>query len=184
MRLRILTLVPFALLIVAAADLAGIIAASREPPACTGGSTLVMGAAQYNGQPSPAFERRLQRALDHYLEGCTDHIIVSGGRRAGDVFSEGGSGTAWLRERGVPPGKLSAEEEALNSWQNIRNSRPLVQGKLQIVTDDLHAFRSGWVARRHGLEAALVTVPGGGSRKSYLLRELAGMIGYQLGLAH
>jgi len=184
MRLRILSLVPLALLLVALVDLAGILSAARATPACTGGSTLVMGAAQYNGVPSPAFERRLERALEHYEQGCTDHIIVSGGSRTGDRFSEGRSGAVWLTQRGVPPEKISAEEEALNSWQNVRNSQGFIEGRLQIVTDDLHAFRGGWVARRHGLEAALVPVAGRGGRGGYVLRELAGMLAYQAGLVH
>src|SRR5690625_352121 len=139
MRLRLLTLVPLAGVLVVLADLAGIVGTARTAPACTGGTALVMGAAQYDGVPSPAFERRLQRALEHYRAGCTDHIIVSGGSRSGDRFSEGRAGVNWLLQRGVPPEKLSAEEEALNSSQNVRNSVPLVRpaGRPpQQITDD------------------------------------------------
>src|SRR5690554_5603684 len=142
-----------------------------------------MGAAQYDGRPSPAFERRLERALALHEDGCVSRIVVSGGSRDGDRYSEGMTGVNWLREQGVPAEALLAEEQATSSWQNVRNSLPLIEGRLVIVTDDLHAFRSSWVASQHGLDAQVATVPAGGSRLSYLGRELLGLLGYQLGLA-
>ncbi len=183
MRLRVLTLLPLPVLLVVMADLVGILSAGTTHVICTGGTALVMGAAQYDGRPSPAFERRLERALELHGDDCVDRIVVSGGNRAGDRFSEGEAGVRWLAERGVPEAELVAETEAASSWQNIRNSLPLLAGEVVIVTDDLHAYRSNWVASQHGLEAQVVTVRAGGSRVLYLLRELAGLLGYQLGLA-
>jgi len=182
-RLRLLALVPLPLLLVVMADLTGILSAGDSRIECPAGTALVMGAAQYDGRPSPAFERRLERALDLHESGCVDRIIVSGGSRAGDRYSEGQTGVNWLLDHGVPAGGLLAEEHATSSWQNVRNSLPLIEGGLVIVTDDLHAFRSNWVARQHGLDAQLATVPAGGSRLGYLGRELVGLLGYQLGLA-
>lgn len=182
MRLRILTLVPLSLLLLALVDLYGILFLQSPRPDCLGGTALVMGAAQYDGRPSPAFERRLQGALDLYRSDCVSRIVVSGGRRDGDRYSEGAAGRSWLLEQGVPAAALIAEEQASNSWQNIRLSRPHIEGEFIIVTDDLHAFRSRWVAARHGLEARVVTVEAGGTRSTYLLRELAGLLTYQLGL--
>ena len=183
MRLRVLALLPIPFLIVVLADLLGIMTGGHARLDCNGGTALVMGAAQYDGRPSPAFERRLERALELHQSGCVSHIVVSGGNRDGDRFSEGGTGVGWLAERGVPLSDLTAEEHAASSWQNVAFSLPHLQGDLTIVTDDLHAYRSSWVASRHGLHAQLATVPAGGSRIIYLSRELAGLIGYQFGLA-
>lgn len=183
MRLRVLSLLPVPLLLVVLADLGGILSAGGHTVDCRSGTALVMGAAQYDGTPSPAFERRLERALGLHADGCVSRIVVSGGSRAGDRYSEGRTGVNWLREQGVPAQDLVAEEEATSSWQNVRNSAPLIEGDLVIVTDDLHAYRSSWVASQHGLDAQLATVPAGGSRIVYLGRELLGLLGYQLGLA-
>ncbi len=182
MNLRILALVPLSLLFLVLFDLYGILFATTAEPDCLGGTALVMGAAQYDGRPSPAFERRLGKALELFESGCVSRVVVSGGQREGDRYSEGEAGVDWLGDRGVPATALVAEGTAENSWQNIRNSREHVEGELVIVTDDLHAFRSHWVAARHGLDARLVTVPAGGSRTGYLLRELAGLLTYQFGL--
>ncbi len=183
MRLRALAFIPLALLLTVAFDLAAILSAARTPAGCEGGTVLVMGAAQYDGRPSPAFQRRLQRALERWESGCADRIVVSGGRREGDRFSEGTAGRNWLMNNGVDPAAVLAEEEAASSWQNVRYSLPLLEGPVVLVTDDLHAYRSLWVAAQHGLEARTDTVRGDGLRPAYLFRELAGLVGYQLGLA-
>lgn len=57
------------------------------PTYCTGGTALVMGAAQYDGRPSPAFQRRLDQAVELYRDGCVERIVVSGGNKWGDRFT-------------------------------------------------------------------------------------------------
>ena len=61
-----------------------------------------MGAAQYDGTPSPVFARRLDRALELYRAGCAPRILVTGGKQPGDRFTEGGTGVRYLAARGVP----------------------------------------------------------------------------------
>lgn len=182
MGLRILTLLPLPFLLVALADLSGILFAGRAAADCAGGTVLVMGAAQYDGVPSPAFERRLLRALERYEAGCAERIVVSGGRQAGDRFSEGQAGVSWLAANGVPMEALVAETQATSSWQNVRNSLEHLEAPVVIVTDDLHTFRSLWVASRHDVDAQADPVRAGGGRIAYLFRELGGLLGYQLGL--
>ncbi len=182
MGLRILTLLPLPFLLVALADLSGILFSSRTPADCAGGTVLVMGAAQYDGLPSPAFERRLRRALERYEAGCAERIVVSGGRQDGDRFSEGQAGVNWLAASGVPREALVAETQATSSWENVRNSLEHLHEPVVIVTDDLHTFRSLWVASRHDLDAQADPVRAGGVRFTYMLRELGGLLGYQLGL--
>lgn len=180
---RTLALAPLLALALLAGDLRMILAQDVGPPACPAGTALVMGAAQYDGRPSPAFERRLARALDLWRDGCVDRIVVSGGRRAGDRTSEGAAGVAWLGERGVPEGALVAEETAATSAENVLRSRPWLQGSpAVIVTDDLHAWRSRWLAGRFGLEVQAATVPVERGRTRYALRELTAMASYRLGL--
>lgn len=149
---------------------------------CPADSLLVMGAAQYDGVPSPVFRRRLDLAFELYLSGCAPQIVVSGGRGAGDRFSEGEAGTRYLSSRGVPEGALVAETEAGTSYENVRNSAPLLQGhRVLIVTDDMHAFRSRWLAEKFGLDASVATVSTESGRLAYGGRELVGLLAYQVG---
>lgn len=144
---------------------------------------VVMGAAQYDGAPSPVFARRLDKALALYEAGCAERVLVTGGKRPGDRFTEGEAGVRYLAERGVPKPALLSETKSRSSFQNLSFSRPLVVGKrLLIVTDDLHAYRTGLLARHLGLDAEVASVPTSGPRLSYLLHEAAGVTAYLLGV--
>lgn len=149
---------------------------------CPADTVVVMGAAQYDGRPSPVLRRRLDAALELYREGCAHRLVVSGGRRPGDRFSEGGSGARYLEARGVPAADIAAEERARTSLENLDFSRPLLAGATTlIVTDDLHAYRSWWLARRLGLDAQVLGVRVRGGRLRYALREMGAMTAYRLG---
>ncbi len=149
---------------------------------CPVDTLLVMGAAQYDGVPSPVFARRLDRALELYRAGCAPRILVTGGNRPGDRFTEGESGVRYLSEHAVPEHALLSETKSRSSFENLAFSRPLVAGdRLLIVTDDLHAPRTALLVRHLGLEAEVATVTTHGPRLSYRLREAAGVTAYLLG---
>ncbi len=180
--MRLLGVIPLVLLAVLLTDLVGIYTFGSGEPGCEpDGTILVMGAAQYDGEPSPAFRRRLDEAWSLFEAGCAGRVVVSGGRRDGDRYSEGETGVIYLAGRGIPPEALKSEEHAVNSYQNLQNSLPLVDGDLLLVTDDLHAYRSSWLARHFRLQASVATVRAGGPRLSYALRELVVITSYRLG---
>lgn len=180
---RLLALAPLLALALLLGDLRMIVAyPDREVP-CPAGTALVMGAAQYDGRPSPAFARRLERALALWRDGCVDGIVVSGGRRSGDRTSEGAAGAVWLAARGVSEDALRAEETAATSAENVLRSREWLSGApVVVVTDDLHAWRATWLAARFGLDATASAVPVTEGRARYALRELMAMASYRLGL--
>ncbi len=156
--------------------------AGKQPSLCPVDTLLVMGAAQYDGVPSPAFARRLDRALELFEVGCAEKILVTGGKKPGDRFTEGEAGARYLAERGVPEEALLSETRSRSSLQNLSFSRPLVEGeRLLIVTDDLHAYRTGFLAQQVGLEATVTGVETSGPRLPYVLREVAGVTAYLLG---
>ena len=131
--------------------------ASRRDQAQPAGAIVVMGAAQYNGEPSPIFEARLQHGLDLYREGLSDTVVVTGGRQAGDEFSEAQAGEMWLQERGVPDSDLLLEVDGRNSWESLAASaRFLRNGGVEdviVVSDPFHAKRLEEIASEVGLEA-------------------------------
>ena len=49
---------------------------------------VVLGAAQYEGRPSPVLRARLDHALDLYQRGLAPVVIVTGGIGVGDTTSE------------------------------------------------------------------------------------------------
>lgn len=165
-------------------DAAGIwLYPQRAQLSCRAETALVMGAAQYDGVPSPAFRRRLDRALELYRSGCAARIVVTGGKRVDDRFSEGEAGARYLRERGVPEGAVASETASTTSFENLAFSRGLVASeRLTVVTDDLHAYRTRWLAERLGYTAELAPVRVTAGRLGYALRELVILSAYQLGI--
>jgi len=143
------------------------------PPALAGTprQALVLGAAQYNGSPSPAFTRRLQAALRLYQSGRVTRIVVSGGAKPGDRYTEGGAGCRYLLEQGVPKSALACETKSRSTWENLLFSKPLLGGEpVWLVTDAPHLPRALLLARRLGIAARGWPVEGSYS-ESYRLRE-------------
>ena len=147
-----------------------------ERPAPT---LLVLGASQLGGQPGPAFRRRLDHALTLYRQGSVTRIVVSGGVGMGDLFSEGEIGVRYLRGQGVPVGVLRAEEASRTTFQNLRNSRPLLPGAVTLVTDNVHARRAVSLARAEGLAADVSSVRIRPTPR-YLLRESLALLAWRL----
>ena len=61
----------------------------------------VLGAAEYDGRPSPVYRARLDHALELYHRGIAPLIITLGGN-GGDQFTEGSVGEDYLISKGVP----------------------------------------------------------------------------------
>ena len=62
--------------------------ASRHDGAKAADAIVVLGAAQYDGRPSPVLTARLDHALDLWKQGLAPIIVVTGGKRPGDRFTE------------------------------------------------------------------------------------------------
>ena len=73
---------------------------------------VVMGAAEYNGHPSPVFKARLDHALLLWNRGIASHILTTGGAGGDPNFTEGGVGQAYLVAHGVPPEAVVVEPVA------------------------------------------------------------------------
>lgn len=149
---------------------------------CPVDALLVMGAAQYDGTPSGAFERRLALAASLSASGCAVRIVVSGGGRDGDRTTEGEAGVAWLAPRVPGTVALLAESSARTTVENLRFGAALLPpGRLLIVTDDLHAPRTRLAAERLGLEAEVIGARVTVGRIRYAVREVIGALSYRFG---
>lgn len=141
---------------------------------------VVLGAAQYDGHPSPVLEARLAHAVELYEAGVAPTIVVTGGRQAGDRFTEAGAGYRYLREHGVPEEAILREEQGTNTWSQLAAATVLLSERgvddVVLVSDDYHAYRLDRIAHELGLQSQVSPVDPGLSaagRAQKLTRETA-----------
>ena len=152
---------------------------------------VVLGAAQYNGDPSPVFKARLDHALFLYNEGVADTVIVTGGKRKGDRFTEAEAGEMYLEESAVPSTSILAEAEGRTTYQSLEAVRDIAreQGidEALFVSDPLHSERIKRMATDLGFEKAH-TSPASyvelqrsrGTKFKELVHEVLSLLAYQL----
>lgn len=120
---------------------------------------VVLGAAQYNGRPSPVFQARLDHALELYRDSLAPRIIVTGGRAQGDRESEAAVGRRYLMTQGVPRRALVAEPDGKSTAASMsavaRYLRDEKQDTVLLVSDPFHMARLRAEARRTGITAWL-----------------------------
>lgn len=81
---------------------------------------VVLGAAQYNGTPSPVLQGRLEHAVLLYRQGRADHVIVLGSKQPGDRTTEAASGRDYLIAQGIPAEAVITLEVGHTSWESLR----------------------------------------------------------------
>jgi uncharacterized SAM-binding protein YcdF (DUF218 family) len=115
----------------------------------------VLGAAEYDGRPSPVYRARLDHALVLYHRGIAPLIITLGGP-GGDQFTEGSVGADYLISKGVPEQAIIAETESRNTEESARRIAVIarVNGlhRLVVVSDDTHMFRIHAICAAEGLD--------------------------------
>ncbi len=115
----------------------------------------ILGAAEYDGRPSPVYRARLDHALVLYHRGIAPLIITLGGP-GGDQFNEGSVGAEYLINRGVPEQDIIAETDSTNTEESARRIAVIarVNGlhRLVIVSDDTHMFRIHAICAAEGLD--------------------------------
>lgn len=178
-----LTLLPLAVVVLLALGFV-LLPGPRVPhPQQPYAAVVVLGAAQYAGKPSPAFQRRLDHALALYRAGGIKTIVVTGGRRPGDPHTEGEVGRSYLVRRGIPAEQVLAETRSRTTIENLRNARVYLppHTPITLVTDEAHAPRALALARALGLTANASASPlSAHTSPSYLLREKVALAAYAL----
>jgi uncharacterized SAM-binding protein YcdF (DUF218 family) len=132
---------------------------SRHDGATEADAIIVLGAAQYDGRPSPVLQDRLDHALELYEADLAPTIVLTGGRQAGDRFTEATAGYNYLRDRGVPDEALLKEVDGTSTWESLAASARFLIARgltrVVLVTDGYHAKRVGAIADELGLEASV-----------------------------
>lgn len=129
--------------------------AGREDHAGPADAIVVLGAAQYDGRPSPVYKARLDHAADLYERDLAPLVLVTGGRRPGDRFTEAAAGAGYLAGRGVPEDAILLESGGTDSWSSLSAAARVLgdRRRVLLVSSPYHALRIRHIAAELGLDA-------------------------------
>ena len=151
---------------------------------------VVLGAAQYDGEPSPQLAARLDHVAELWPRELAPVVVTTGGGRPGDRFTEAQASASYLAERGVPESAILLENAGSTTFESMENVAAELEqrglDRVLIVTDPYHALRSRLIAEEAGLEAYVspttTSVVTGGTALKRELREAGGvMLGRVIG---
>ena len=151
---------------------------------------VILGAAQYNGRPSPVLKARLDHAYELFKDGYAPAIITTGSYGPDPNFSEAQVSTKYLVQRGVDAASILTEQGSGTTYDSIRAASNLIHQKgwksALVVSDGFHLFRVKKMFGDNGIIAYTSPAPnspieiGASPRLWYSLREVVLFAGYRL----
>ncbi len=158
-----------------------VLVAGARPELKESDAIVVMGAAQYNGRPSPVLKSRVDHAIELYGRGLAPRILFTGGVGTGDTVSEAQVARRYALESGVPDSAILLEPRGRTSAESMGEAARILRARslesALLVSDPFHMLRLELLARRGGLDGNRAPVPGGPIERNasltlrYVLRE-------------
>lgn len=154
---RIAAAVLLAALALYAVSFLAVLITSRQDQRQPVDAIVVLGAAQYNGKPSPVLRARLDHAVDLYREGLAPAVVVTGGIGEGDRVSEATVGRQYLVQHGIPEAAVVVRNEGRSTQASIRSVEQWAKAhdvkRVLLVSDPFHMLRLRLEAGHTSLQA-------------------------------
>ena len=132
-------------------------------PDARGDAAIVLGAAVWQGRPSPVFAERINHAIRLYKQRQVRCVIVTGGVGKDDTLSEGEVARRYAVARGVPSGDILVENRSTDTSGNLSGARSLMERRglrsAVLVSDPYHLRRASILAGRQSMEVVLSPTP-------------------------
>ena len=123
---------------------------------------VVLGAAQWDGKPSPVLKARVDHAVNLWRRGLAPTLVMTGGQGTGDTTSEAAVERRYAMSQGVPGSAIRVEMAGRSTAQSLRNVAEMM-GKdareVILVSDPFHMLRLSILARRFGLRPRTSPTP-------------------------
>lgn len=146
---------------------------------------VVLGAAQYDGRPSPVLRARLDHAVALHRRGLAPLIIMTGGVGPGDTVSEAVVSQRYAVRQGIPHNAILTEREGLTTLESMNGVARLMRGRgmsrAVLVSDPFHMLRLKLLALRVGLRGFTSPTPDSpisrnrAQERRFLIRESFGL---------
>lgn len=147
---------------------------------------VVLGAAQYDGRPSPQLRARLDHVVTLWNLPVAPVVVVTGGKQSGDRFTEAEASRDYLVSRGLPVEVIVIESRGESTYQSleaVRNEARVNQWqRVVLVSDPYHLKRAQLVAAELGMPAEVSAtrdgvVSGSGALRRNVREALGIMVG-------
>ena len=123
---------------------------------------VVLGAAQWDGKPSPVLRARVDHAIGLWRRGMAPMLIMTGGQAPGDTTSEAAVERRYAMSHGVPSSAIRTEGRSRNTSESLRNVAAMLPESSRdviLVSDGFHMLRLSILARRFGLRPQTSPTP-------------------------
>ena len=145
---------------------------------------LVLGAGHIDGEPSPVFQARLDRAHELFVQHRASFIVITGGFGRGAFISDSSVGKKYLAKQGVQESDIFIEEQSRTTKQNFVFAHEIMQehdiDSALLVSHDFHMMRAKKMARDLGITIfpAPIKTKNASYYMRYVLREAMMMFPY------
>ena len=160
---KLLGLVVVAALIAYTISLVFVLVTSMQDQREPVDAIVVLGAAQYNGRPSPVLRARLEHALSLYRDQLAPRIMVTGGVGRDDTTSEAEVSRRWLLAHNLPDSAVVALPRGRSSAVSMTDAAAWLRerglDRVLLVSDPFHMARLRFEARRTELDALVSPTP-------------------------
>ncbi len=134
-----------------------VVFAAGEDNRGTTDAIVVLGAAQYDGTPSPVLQTRLDHALELYEQGVAPEIVLTGSKQEADRFTEAYAGFTYLLGRGVPEDAMAVVTDGTSTYESLAATARVLEREgsdaVTLVSDGFHNRRLQGIASELGLTA-------------------------------
>jgi uncharacterized SAM-binding protein YcdF (DUF218 family) len=165
---------------------------ATEDEARAAGAIVVLGAAEFDGHPSPVYQARLDHAFQLEQKGLASWILTTGGSGGDRRFTEAGVGRDYLIQEGMDARRILSETHGETTYQSVRAASQILH-KLGLrtciaVSDGFHLYRIKTMFAAFGITAYGSPVPHSTIevdpylRTVYTFREMANLTLWRLGI--
>lgn len=116
---------------------------------------IVLGAAQYNGRPSPVLKARLDHALELFEQGMANVVLTTGGYGPDPNYSEAHVGAEYLKENGIDPSQIVMQQGSGTTLDTVvaaaRHMDASGWRSAIVVSDGFHLYRVKEMFRDNGI---------------------------------
>ena len=134
-------------------------ALSDDDQAGPADAIVVLGAAQWDGAPSPVLQQRLDHAAALYEQGYAPLVVVTGGKQEGDRVTQAAAGFTYLRGQGIPEEAILLEVDGTSTYTELAATSRILDDRgldsALMVSDGYHSARLLAIADEVGIDGAV-----------------------------